>query len=200
MVGTERLTLRPMLPSDRGAFISAHQVSREAFAPWYPHLPEVETSAMLFDRILSRGTRELETGTGLRLAAFLEDGSMAGWFNLNELVRGVFLCGFAGWSVRYDLWGQGLCTEGLNALLDLAFASEPIGLGLHRVQANIIPSNLASLRVAEKCGFRREGLAKRYLKIGGRWQDHWMTAKLAEEHTHTYMPASESQLGGTPRS
>ena len=44
-------------------------------------------------------------------------------------------------------------------MLDLAFVPEPAGLGLHRVQANIVPANGPSLRVAEKAGFRREGLA-----------------------------------------
>jgi ribosomal-protein-alanine N-acetyltransferase len=50
------------------------------------------------------------------------------------------------------------------------------------VQANIIPGNLPSLRVAQKCGLRREGMAPRYLKIAGQWQDHVMTAKTIEEH------------------
>jgi ribosomal-protein-alanine N-acetyltransferase len=44
--------------------------------------------------------------------------------------------------------------------------------GLHRIEANIMPRNAASLRVVEKAGFHREGLAKKYLKINGVWEDH----------------------------
>jgi ribosomal-protein-alanine N-acetyltransferase len=44
--------------------------------------------------------------------------------------------------------------------------------GLHRIEANIIPRNAASLRVAEKAGFLPEGIARKYLKIHGVWEDH----------------------------
>jgi ribosomal-protein-alanine N-acetyltransferase len=37
------------------------------------------------------------------------------------------------------------------------------------------------MRVLEKAGFRREGLALRYLQIDGRWQDHYLFAMTAEE-------------------
>ena len=52
---------------------------------------------------------------------------------------------------------------------------------------SIIPTNTPSIRVAEKTGFRREGLARRYLKIAGEWQDHGMYAKLADEHMFTFL-------------
>ena len=39
----------------------------------------------------------------------------------------------------------------------------------------------ASLRVLEKAGFRREGLAARYLRINGAWEDHILLAITLEE-------------------
>ena len=48
--------------------------------------------------------------------------------------------------------------------------------GLHRVMANHMPHNDRSSRVLERCGFVREGFAKAYLKIAGRWEDHVLTA------------------------
>ena len=42
--------------------------------------------------------------------------------------------------------------------------------------ANFMPRNAASARVLEKCGFVREGLARKYLRIAGRWEDHVLTA------------------------
>lgn len=58
----------------------------------------------------------------------------------------------------------------------------PSGLGLHRVQANVMPANVASLKIARNSGFREEGLGRRLLQINDRWEDHVMFAKLAEEH------------------
>lgn len=43
---------------------------------------------------------------------------------------------------------------------------------------NYIPSNIRSERVLLKLGFEKEGLAKSYLKIAGKWQDHILTAKI----------------------
>jgi len=88
----------------------------------------------------------------------------------------------AGWSVNAAFAGQGVMTEVVTALLDVAFAPRPHGLGLHRVAAGIMPENARSLRVAEKCGFRREGYAVELVNIAGAWRDHVCFAKLAREH------------------
>ena len=64
-----------------------------------------------------------------------------------------------------------------RALLRYAFGT----LGLHRLEANIQPENSASIALARRCGFRREGFSPRYLKIGGRWRDHERWAILAED-------------------
>ena len=58
--------------------------------------------------------------------------------------------------------------EGLELLLRHAFGD----LRLHRVQASIQPENERSIALVRAAGFRKEGLALRYLKIGGRWRDH----------------------------
>ena len=180
-IRTDRMVLRWLRRRDRDEFVRAHAVSRDAFERWTPMEPGQNLNR-LFEHELARCQGARIRGTHVRLAGFLEDGRIAGFFALNDIVQGVFENAYAGWSTSSDATGRGLCTEGVRALLDLAFSRPPAGLGLHRVQANIIPGNAASLRVAEKAGFRREGLALRYLRIGGQWQDHVTFAKLAEEH------------------
>ena len=56
----------------------------------------------------------------------------------------------------------------LRQMLALAFGE----LGLHRVEAGTLLHNVRSQRVLERNGFVRFGLAPRYLRIEGRWQDH----------------------------
>lgn len=179
---TARMTLRLLCEADRAEFVRAMTISEPHLRPWWPARPEGESIEAMFERTSRRATDEFAQGRSARLAGFLDDGRMAGTFSLNNIVRGVFQNADAGWSVMADLIGRGLATEGVRALLDYAFSPDVNGLGLHRVQANIIPSNAASLNVARKCGFREEGLGRKLLQIDGRWQDHVMLAKLAEEH------------------
>jgi ribosomal-protein-alanine N-acetyltransferase len=44
-----------------------------------------------------------------------------------------------------------------------------------------MPNNRGSIRVLEKCGYRREGLSIRYLKIAGAWRDLLLFARTAED-------------------
>jgi ribosomal-protein-alanine N-acetyltransferase len=180
---TQRMLLRALRLDDASEFARVLDVSRADWAPWMPTRPAESSDADVFSQELERAARGLAAGTHLRLAGFLERGRLVGLFSLNEIVRGPLQSAYAGWSVSADQTGRGLGTEGVRALLAIAFVDPPEGLGLHRVQANIIPRNAPSLRIAEKVGFRREGLALRYLRIAGAWEDHLMFAITREEHT-----------------
>jgi RimJ/RimL family protein N-acetyltransferase len=55
--------------------------------------------------------------------------------------------------------GRGVCTRALRLLAGWAFQE----LDLRRLELVTDPDNLASQRVAEKAGFRREGVLRAYL-------------------------------------
>ncbi len=175
---TERLLVRPLCPDDRAAFVAAMRASAVLHAPWMPSRPPEADFDWLFDRQWEGHS----TGRCCKLVAELPDGMLAAFVNLNDIVRGVTESCNAGWSVNALVGGKGFATEAVGALLDVAFGPAPEGLGLHRVAAGIMPENLASLRVAQKCGFRVEGFAPKLIRIAGQWRDHVLLAKLAEEH------------------
>ena len=58
--------------------------------------------------------------------------------------------------------------EALRAAIVIIFKE----LKLHRIEANIMPRNRHSMNLVKKLGFEYEGLAKKYLKINGKWEDH----------------------------
>ena len=179
--------MRLLDAQDQAEFVRVHEISQAAFEQWMPARPPGQTLQEMFDKSLQRTIKGRENDTAYRLVAVLEDGRIAGFFNLFQIVRESFQNTMAGWMISADLMGRGLGTEGVGAMLDFAFAAPPAGLGLHRVAASIIPHNIASIRVAEKNGFRREGLGLKYLQIAGQWQDHLLYAKLADEHTITWI-------------
>lgn len=185
---TARLLLRPLTLADLPEYVRFRTVSAAHLRPWEPLPPADKTVDEYARFVIEQAEARAAADQGARFVAIwcptdgAADGPIAGLFNLNNIVRGVFQNADAGWSVSAEFIGRGVATEGVHGLLTLAFAPAPRGLGLHRVQANIDPSNIRSLRVAEKCGFRREGLARRMLCINGEWRDQWMHARLVDEH------------------
>lgn len=91
-----------------------------------------------------------------------------GQISLSNIVWGGFRSCFLGYSIDASSNGQGIATEALQATVRFAFEQ----LKLHRLEANIMPRNLPSIRVVEKLGFVCEGASPKYLKINGNWEDH----------------------------
>jgi ribosomal-protein-alanine N-acetyltransferase len=106
-----------------------------------------------------------------------DDGTLVAVVNLSQIVRGSFQSCYCGFYANAATAGQGLTREALDLSLRYAF----ITLGLHRVEANVQPSNAASLRLVRRVGFRHEGFSPRYLHIDGAWRDHERFAITAEE-------------------
>jgi ribosomal-protein-alanine N-acetyltransferase len=186
-VRTQRLIIRPMREEDRGHFINFYERSWTEMAPWFPLRQPGETFNDTFDRTMAKAEKGRADLSEFRLVGFTRDDQLVAFFGLMQIVRGAFESGVASWCVHSEYTNRGICTEGVVGVLDMAFAAPPVGLGLHRVQANIIPSNAASIRVAEKAGFRMEGLGRNYLKIAGEWRDHAFYAKLSGEHQVRYL-------------
>ena len=75
--------------------------------------------------------------------------------------------GELGYTIRRDCWGRGHATEVARLLVELGFGK----LGLERLAATCDPDNLASVRVLEKAGLRREGLLRGLYLVRGRRRD-----------------------------
>jgi len=184
---TPRLLLRALFAEDAERFKNFQRVNREHFFHWTPTAMQNLDDDAMFNELLKRTEEGYDSGSGFRLLGIAEDGRVVGVFVLSEVVRRAFQNAYAGWRVSREFLKQGFGTEGVRGLLDLAFAPAPHGLGLHRVQANIQPSNLPSIALANRVGFRGEGLAKRYLNIDGGWRDHLMFAKTSDEHDFKFI-------------
>jgi ribosomal-protein-alanine N-acetyltransferase len=92
-------------------------------------------------------------------------------------VRNAELSGRLGYYAFLPHAGRGLMREALALVIARAFGE----LGLHRLEANIQPANRRSIALVEALGFRREGTARGFLKIGNRWRDHERWALLKED-------------------
>lgn len=91
-----------------------------------------------------------------------------GCITFNLIVRGVLQSCILGYKLDKDEINKGLITEGIEKAIDVVFNE----LKLHRIEAPILPINIASIKVVSKLGFENEGLSKKYIKVNGRWEDH----------------------------
>ena len=97
-----------------------------------------------------------------------------GIIGLNNVVWGAFCSAFLGYKLDKDYVNKGYMSVAVEMLIKYAFEE----LGLHRIEANVMPKNKASLRVLEKNQFINEGTSKYYLNINGVWEDHIHMVKI----------------------
>jgi len=169
---TPRLVLRPLREPDAREFSRVIAASREHLDRWSPLHREGESDQALFERQLGLAQRGRREGSNFRCVGILDDGRIAGAFNLNAITRGLEMKADVNvWIARESL-RRGLASEGLSALLDHAFADLPQGLGLHVVEAGIRRDNESSVQLFRKLGFRRLGDERSYLQTGSDWVLH----------------------------
>ncbi len=82
-----------------------------------------------------------------------------------------------GYSLNRRYWGRGYATEAAHAMLDTGFRR----LGIHRIFAMCDTRNIASFRVMEKLGMRREATFEKDVIQKGEWRDSYLYAILADE-------------------
>ena len=74
-----------------------------------------------------------------------------------------------------EYWGRGIATRCCNAVADWGFSDQ----GYVRIQAAALDTNLASMRVIEKCGFQREGKVRSFRLVRGLPRDFWVYSRIA---------------------
>jgi ribosomal-protein-alanine N-acetyltransferase len=170
--------LRPPQVSDYGPWAELRAMSRAHLVPWEPAWPRDDLSKGAFRRRIKHYQREARDDLGYAFLLFEADGdALMGGLTLSNVRRGVTQSAMLGYWLGAPFVGAGRMTAAVRAVLPHAFEQ----LRLHRVEAAVQPTNARSAAVLRRSGFAEEGLARRYLKINGMWQDHLLFAMLAED-------------------
>jgi len=173
-----RVYLRAPLASDAAEFLAAAKASRRLHGAWV-QAPATRARYLAFVRRfdgLAPGDPLAATHAGF-LVCRLEDDAIVGAFNIGEIVRGLFQSAYLGYYAFAPYAGAGYMSEGLELVLHVAFRV----LKLHRVEANVQPTNRRSLTLVRRAGFVREGYSRRYVRVAGQWRDHVRMALLVED-------------------
>jgi ribosomal-protein-alanine N-acetyltransferase len=176
--------LRPYRRSDARAWAEVRRANEQWLSKWEPTPYGAWrdlNSPAAFRSVHADLRRAARQGTAMPFAVCYSspDGveHLVGQLTLGSIMRRAFCSGYAGYWVDSRFAGRGIIPTALALVVDHAFS---VG-GLHRIEVNIRPDNLASRRVVEKLGFRQEAYHHRYLHIDGDWRDHLGYAMTTED-------------------
>ncbi|CAA9556160.1 MAG: hypothetical protein AVDCRST_MAG19-1235 [uncultured Thermomicrobiales bacterium] len=171
---TDRVVVRTFRSEDAAdahAWYADPEVAR--YTLWEPHTRE-ETEARV--RRLAAIVPPGVVGEWAEYAVELtEEGRVVGSVSLkidDDVSRQAEL----GWFFAPRYQGRGLATEATAALMRYG-----VGLGVHRFYAVADPRNIASTRLMERLGMRREGYFRERMFYKGEWSDDVVYGVLARE-------------------
>ena len=162
---------------DASELAAALRLNRDFMTPWEPVRDDPYFTVDGQDAVIQEALARHGRGHALPHVIVDDAGRIVGRITLNGIVREPFLSCSVGYWVGAAENGRGLATAALAEIKTMAFGP----LGLHRIQGETLLHNDASQRVLERNGFVRIGLAPKYLKIAGTWQDHVMYQALSSE-------------------
>ncbi len=172
-IATARTLIRVLDPDDTPLLLAYETENMAHLAPWEPARSSAYYLEAAIRQRLAHTVAASHAGGALHFAALdRASGRMLASINFTQITRGVVQSCQMGCSVALAVQGQGLMHEVGGAAIAYLFDT----LELHRVQASHQPTNLRSEAMLRRLGFEREGLARSYLKINGKWEDMVLTS------------------------
>lgn len=170
------VVLRPLRQRDAREWREVRARNAAWLRPWEATSPEPALDAPpTYSSMVRRLRAEAREGRTMPFVLAF-GGPLVGQLTVGGISWGSLRSAHIGYWIDQRVAGRGIMPTAVAMATDHCFA-----IGLHRVEINIRPENVASRRVVEKLGFRPEGLRPRYLHIDGDWRDHLSFALTAEE-------------------
>ncbi|WGH90821.1 GNAT family protein [Auritidibacter ignavus] len=181
----QNLVLRPLKRRDRAEWDSVRAANAQWLQPWDATHPPVWGEAdrlPTFGHMVRAMNRDARAGHSFPWVLCVQQpgqhhARVAGQVVAAPVQWGSVRSTALGYWVDHRLAGRNIVPTAVALAIDYLFDR----VGLHRVEINIVPQNIASHRVVEKVGMRYEGLRKNYLHINGMWTDHDSFAITTEE-------------------
>jgi len=166
--------LRPLVASDAPSLFRLIEADRERLGKWLPWVEETRTEVDSA-RFIADADDERQRRRSLVLG-LLVDGTLVGTVGLHY-VDWFDRSAELGYWIASQAEGRGHVTCAARAVLAFAFDNA----GLNRVTIRCAVGNERSRQVAERLGFRHEGLLREAQRVGDRFLDQHLLALLRSE-------------------
>lgn len=144
-------------------------VNEQHLQPWSPRVPRNYHSVESWKQRLQERELEFKRDQSVHfIGTDKQESHVIGSCSISNIVRGVMQACHMGYSIAERYQGQGYMKCIVQFAIKYAFEE----LNLHRVMANHMPANKRSGALLQSLGFEREGVAKSYILINGKWEDH----------------------------
>ncbi len=167
--------LRSPKASDYQEWADIRAKNKDYLTPWTPAWTRNCLDKSQYIKLLKAQETESKFGTGRFFFIFDKvTDKLIGGINLTRILGGVVESCTIGYWIAEEFSNKGLMSQAIGIIIEYCQDK----LNLHRIEAACMQENIASQTVLKKHGFEAEGLAKEYLKINGKWQDHIVLAKI----------------------
>lgn len=175
---TDRLILKVLQPVHAQMVLDFVSDNAEVFSSFEPVVAENYYTVEHQEAILEYEYNHFLKLEMIRYYVFLKDepDKIIGTVSFRNIQKPVYSTCTLGYKIHRDYWHNGLCYEAIDKLID----ELTLELGIHRIEAYVMPDNFPSIGLLEKLGFEKEGLLRDKISIKGAWEDHYIYSLITE--------------------
>ena len=160
---TERLLLTAFVKSDAEELFKIRSDDRVIKYLDRPVHKNISESELMINTILQNYKDKIGINWMIRKKDTSEViGYIGYWRLIRENVRAEI-----GYAISPGYWGNGFMQETLSKIVDFGFKQ----FCLHSIEANVNPANIASIKLLEKSGFKREAYYREDYLFNGKYLD-----------------------------
>jgi [ribosomal protein S5]-alanine N-acetyltransferase len=173
MLRSEEIYIKPLTEADAGTLLDLQVKNKSFFEQFSSERPKDYYTLETQKKLINSWEQHSKDDQAYHFGIFLaENNTLIGNIDLFQVLRSSLQSAFIGYSLDKDHNGKGYTTIAAKLVVHYAFTE----LQLHRIEAGVMPHNIGSIRVLEKAGFHKEGIAIKNVKINGNWEDHQVLA------------------------
>lgn len=175
---TDRLILKVLSAEDAPAVFDFYMRNKGLFEKYEPVVGEGFYSEDYHRKVLEFEYKSILKLGMVRYFIFEKDNpsKIIGTLSFRNITRHFYSCCTVGYKMDQDYWRKGYCYEALKASIPEITS----GIGIHRIEALVLPDNIPSLKLLEKLGFEQEGLLRDKIELNGVRRDHIMLSYIAD--------------------
>jgi len=178
---TERLKLVLLDERHISAVYNYFVRNKKYFTKWLCYPVDFYNDKVEIQTSLKQERQLIEYDMGIRLWMFKKDDdkleNVIGSVSCSNILREHHQTCTLGYMIDEKHIGKGYATEAVEYFTNYIFNI----LKLHKIECQIMPENLGSMKVIEKVGFKLEGYEKKALLVNGEWKDHFRYALINEK-------------------